>query len=233
MGTTGKFDLSTMLEAWDKTLEESLVFSHADKKEIQDHLLDIYEDLLDRGLEEREAFQIAIQRLGKPVDWEKEFEKASQPLIVTRKTIILISGIVIFFFAYFLIFSIAKFTVLAGFSNKMQPELIIRINQIVLSFPLLLYLFFIISLLVSDHLLIKVLEKIHLKPVHVIVFVALTLLFAIADRSMLPFLNNSIPDTLKYSFFSSYIYFNYYFPGVIIAGFIILFFSYTRKSPTM
>jgi uncharacterized membrane-anchored protein len=231
MGTDEKFDMNSMLESWNKTLENSLVFSNADKKEIEDHLIDIYEDMIERGLEEREAFQIAVQRLGEPVDWEKEFENASQPLIVTRKTIILISGIVFFFFAFYLILFLAKLTALTGFNNDLQPNIVLRLNNIVLKFPLLLYIFFISSLLIKDQLLVRILEKIHLKPVHVISLVVLTLIFTVADQSMLPFLRNSIDDEkLANSFFSSYIYFNYYFPGIVISGYIILFFSYFRKT---
>ena len=81
MESSDKLDLESLLQAWEANLKQSRAFSRSDVQELKTHLLDLYDDLIETGLNEEEAFLIASKRLGQPVDWENEFTQTNQPFI--------------------------------------------------------------------------------------------------------------------------------------------------------
>ena len=129
MEHSNKFHLAKMLIAWEEDLKSSSVFTRSDIDELKSHLLDIYEDMLNKGLEKEEAFFIATKRLGKPVHWEEEFAQTSQPFIQTRKTLLLIAGIILYYCSYNLFLIVAKLIVVTGKLLNVETIELIRFDR--------------------------------------------------------------------------------------------------------
>lgn len=80
-----RFDLTGSRAAWLATLEASQAFSGAQLQELESHLDDAMEDLMQRGLTLPESFMIATRRLGGPAGLAKEYQKlASNPIWAVR-----------------------------------------------------------------------------------------------------------------------------------------------------
>ena len=72
-----RFDLTEARAAWLSALESRQAFSRAQLQELESHLDDAMEDLLQRGLALPEAFLIATRRLGGPTGLAEEYQKLS------------------------------------------------------------------------------------------------------------------------------------------------------------
>ena len=234
MGKSNRFDLEKILISWDENLKNSSVFTRSDIAELKSHLLDIYENMLNKGLDKEEAFIIAVKRLGKPINWEKEFAQTNQPAIQTRRTILLIAGVILYYCSYYLSLILAKLIVIIGKLANAETIDLIRIDRIFLGILLLLVILFFNSLLIKERFLMGLLEKIQFRPRHAVFIVILTFVFAIIERSLTPFLNHYIKDpSERYSIYEMQMYFEYIYLFLLVIGFVVLYFRYFRqtKSP--
>lgn len=231
MGQTNKFDLTEMQIAWEKDLKSSSVFTRSDIDELKSHLIDIYEDMLEKGLKEEEAFFIAVKRLGKPFNWEEEFSQTNNPATQTRKTLLLIAGIILYYCSYYLSLIIAKLAVIGGNLLNIETIELIRINKLVICILLLTVLLIICCLFIKERFLINLLEKIQFRPRHAVYMAVLTLIFAIIERCLTPVLKHSITVSyLRIELSNTYMYFEYIYVILLIFGFVVLFIRHFRQT---
>ena len=225
------FHLAKILIAWEEDLKSSPAFTRSDIDELKSHLLDIYDDMLDKGLEEDEAFLIAVKRLGKPVNWEKEFSLTNTPILFTRKTLLLIAGIILYYCSFYLSLIVAKLIVITGKLLNVETIELIRFDRAFLYILLLIVVLFLNCLFIKERFLIGLLEKIQFRPRHAVFIAIITLFFAAFERSLIPVLKNFITDIyLRNILFEMYMYFEYAYLILLIFGFIILYFRYFKQT---
>ncbi len=231
MEPSGKLDLDTLLRTWEESFKQSHAYTKSDIHELKSHLLDIYDEMLENGLDEEEAFFIASKRLGRPINWEDEFKQTNQPFIQTRKALLLIAGIIFYYLSFYFTAFIAKSTIVIGSLINIDIITLVLVNKIVLGIPLLLVTFFFISLVVNDDYLYQHIEKMHINARQAIYAVVFTLLFALGDRCMVPLLKNAVPALYwKNKLWDMYMYFEYIYLLIIIIGFGFVYKRYFKNS---
>ena len=111
------FDLDQKLSEWRKQMLESNVYSAANIEELEAHVLDVMDDLKTKGLDEEEAFCVAVHRIGDVESLNREFSKVNRPLIWRRRVVWLLAG-------YFIISAI-------GAVMKIAPRLVFTLGAAV------------------------------------------------------------------------------------------------------
>lgn len=77
METKTRFDINAAVFRWRQTLENSPALGSRDLDELETHLRDSVQRLVRSGLDPREAFLVAVRRLGANHDLEAEFAKVN------------------------------------------------------------------------------------------------------------------------------------------------------------
>jgi hypothetical protein len=108
------FDLDQKLSEWRKQMLESNVYSASNMEELRAHVLDVMDDLKTKGLNEEEAFCVAVHRIGDVESLNREFSKVNRPLIWRRRIAWLLAG-------YFIISAI-------GAVIKIAPRLVFTLG---------------------------------------------------------------------------------------------------------
>lgn len=227
MDSSNKLKIKNLVSLWETSFKESNAFSPLDIQELKTHLLEQTDDLIEAGLDEEEAFLIASKRLGKPVNWEDEFHQTNQPFIQTRKTMLVLSGIISYYLLKYISLFLAKFSIVLGKQFNIETVHLVLVNKIILGLFLLFIVFFFTSLIINDKFLYHILDKIQIRPKQAIYIVMLILGFAGGDRCMLPLLRNSVKDIhWRNILFEMYMFFEYFLLAIIMVGFIIVYKRY-------
>lgn len=202
-----------------------------ERESIKNKYHDQWENLKKIGLDENEAFGIILKRnsLGFP----KNFAQITvSPSGGTSLLLILLSGILVYFFVYFLLHSTIRIslTVLQHFENNAILN-IKRVQTFVIAFHLI-FIFFATSIYFRDMNLIQKLKQIIIKPFHTRLLLLATIFFAILDRCFFPIARNAIGSevALKYKFESIFIISNYSLLFVIWVCFWFLYNKYYREN---
>jgi hypothetical protein len=110
MSKTSELAIEDRIDRWYNNIRSGSGFTDADAEELKCHLLDLMEDLQDAGLDEEEAFIIALRRLGNVDEFEAEYRQENEDVLQTRRSAIILSGVLIYFFCFHLVGSLAKLT---------------------------------------------------------------------------------------------------------------------------
>ena len=70
-----RFDIDTAIEHWHHWLRLNRSFNGEDLKELENHLRDHVEELIEGGATEEAAFRAATRQLGSTSDFEAEYDK--------------------------------------------------------------------------------------------------------------------------------------------------------------
>ena len=230
MGTAGRFNLSAALESWEGEVSVSGALTSQDVEILRSNLLDSVENLKLHGLSEEEAFSVSLHRLGKSFDWDGDFKKVNQVLIQVKKLIILSTGILLYFFSFYLILVISKLITCISVLLKNEPQNTTSITNIVLGIAILSIFFLFINLLTKEYRIYRLLGFIRFKPKHAIYILISTIVLAIADRCFTPFLSMFFKKGLvSLSVLDTYIWFYYLYPLLICFGYIVLYVKFFRK----
>ena len=79
MENPSPFDLNEAIRCWQQNLSDSPAFKADNLEELTSHLRASIQKLKADGLSEKEAFQIATQRIGERGALEREFAKVPRP----------------------------------------------------------------------------------------------------------------------------------------------------------
>ena len=231
MGQTSRFDLENALQVWESDLKVSEIYTNSDLLEIKSHLLDIYDNLLKNGVDEDLAFYTAVKRIGGPMDWESEFKSVNNPLIQTRKTILFIAGIIFYYGTYYLAIDVSKVVAIIGVELNIENPIIIRVITLFLILVLLIVILFFNAMIIKEKFLLRFLEKINFRLKHVYLLVISTIVLALLERALTPFLNKHFPDPFyRYNIFERQLFFGYAYLILLGVGFIVLFIRYNRQA---
>ena len=93
MGQNSDFNLGQRLAQWGDALREREGFSSEQVRELEQHLVDLMDEFMAKGLSPAEAFSVAQQRLGHPDELSAEFLKVNPQSVWRRRVFWMILGI--------------------------------------------------------------------------------------------------------------------------------------------
>lgn len=180
-------------------------------------------------LSTEEAYGVAKMRMG--IEPWGNYTTASSQGNSIRNLMIVLSGVLVYFFLHFLLFSSARilFTALQYFEN--DPVLNIRRTWLyVLNFQGF-FVFFTAGFYFLDKNIVQRLNRLHIKPVHTFWLLFATIFLAIVDRCLFPITRNLIGRDhidLTNKFINIFVVSDYTFPFILCACFLVLFCKYYR-----
>ncbi len=95
MENSGSFDLNVAIARWRQGLGASSAFRRDNLDELESHLRDTVQTLTTKGLDEEEAFLIAVRRLGYAEPLEREFAKVNSTQVWLVRAIWMLTGILL------------------------------------------------------------------------------------------------------------------------------------------
>jgi len=219
------------IDKWVKKIKLDPSFTEADAEELKTHLLDLMDELKDAGLSEKEAFRIASRRLGNINEIEHEYRQENLDIIQTRRSAIVLSGVLIYFFSFHLIGSLTKlFFVILSYNDLSGPLLISWMNRFLIVGHLI-FVFLFTSILLSEKKIMAFIEKIKIHPKHAFIILITTLIIGIFNVWILTNAKRVIGDDLilRGRFLYTFIIYEYSFPFLFCLGFILIYYKYYRK----
>jgi hypothetical protein len=224
------FSINQHASIWAEQLITDSAFTGSDVEELISHLIDLAEELKEKGLDDEEAFTIALARLGDASLLKNEFEEVNTPVIQMRRMILVLSGILIYFLLYFLMLSSSRLLVLILDQIKGNPEQNI---SIVFYYVAAFHLFMIVSTILLNYWGKKMVNKIvRLKIKPQLAFILFTGLFTLAIVDQ--WFRLVIKETFEFGnytynhLYTIFDYSGYSFPLIMILCFIVLFKKYYR-----
>ena len=230
MGNEPRFDLYGEATIWADQLRTDSSFTISDAEELKGHLLDIAEELVRQGLSEAEAFAMAASRLGGPAELREEFGETNTPVIQLRKTILVLSGIMLFLIFYFFVTATARLLVLALGHFSENEVLNGNIVKSYSGFYLLLIIIITATLYVSDLKMFKNFEERRIRPLHTFLLFFLILFLALVNT----WLDGVIRQTFDhfsntyYYQYTLFDYLSYLLPLFSIISFVLLYKKYNH-----
>ena len=100
MGQGHSFNLEEEVNNWAEVLKAKPTLTESDVEEIKSHFYDSIDSLLEKGLNEKEAFVLAKLRIGESYELDEAFKEANQPVIQMRRSVLILGGVLVYFMAY-------------------------------------------------------------------------------------------------------------------------------------
>jgi len=232
MESNNELNIQEKTDRWVNKIKSDPSFTESDSEELKSHLLDSIDQLKSKGLSYEEAFLVASRRMGTIVDWEEDFRQANNQVIQMRRSILILAGVLVYFcFYYFIEFS-AKLFFTVSILNKTDGELAVDWMSRYLIGAHLVYLLFAVSIFYMEKKTVSFIENAKMKPRHTFLLLLTTIIFSIADTCLHPVAKNLIGQdfALRDRYIHIFQYFDFSFPLIICAGFIILHFKYYKKT---
>lgn len=226
------FKLQEKIDLWINHLKSVPSLTDSDSEELRIHLIDTIEDLKKNGLDDEEAYIIALKRIGNISDLESNFQEVNNSVLQMRKSLFILAGVLSYFLIFFFILLSSKLLFIAlvklGAANLTA---IVLVKRYLLTSHFII-IFFVASIYFFEKLTVKFIERINLKPLHTILLLVTSIVFGIINTALLPItknlLRNGIP--MENQFYDINYYFQYSFPLVICSGFVILYYKYFKKT---
>jgi len=92
------FDLSESTADWLGDLRQSEAFEETDLEELEDHLRDEIEQLMEKGLSEKEAFWVATSRAGTREELPREYAKVNSRPVWRHRFLWMAAGVLAYLF---------------------------------------------------------------------------------------------------------------------------------------
>lgn len=220
------------IESWFLNLKNENAFTESDAYELKDHLHDLMEELTGIGLDEEEAFIIASRRIGNVDEFEAEYRQENMEILQTRRTAIILSGVLLYFFSFHLFGSFLKliFVILLKLDVSGWKALF-WMNKFLITIHFLFIILF-TSILLSEKKVLSFFEKIKISPKQAIFSLVAALILGISNVSLMAIAKSVIGDDLGLRgwFLHSFIYYQYTFPLLFCLGFILIYSKYYKKA---
>ncbi len=227
------FNLQDRIDSWVHDIRIDPSITESDVEELHSHLLDLIDNLKKVGLDDEEAFWVASKRLQISEDVTNEYRKSNNALIQMRRSLIILGGVLVFFLLYYFIKATSKLLFIAIFSLS-DSNASIAINwfeRILVSWHFV-FLLFLASIFFLENKIVKLIEKIKLKPKYTIILLLISIIFELIDISTNPIIKAEIKDNLilQGKFVHANIYFGISFPLFMCIGFIFIYYKYYQKT---
>jgi hypothetical protein len=220
-----------LINNWVKKVMTDPSLTEADTEELKTHLLDIMDELIEAGLDEEEAFIIASRRIGTIDDIEDEYRQENLEVIQTRRTAVVLSGVLIYFFSYHFIGTLSKLLFIILFTNDVPaPSSLFWMNRFLIFWHIIFILLF-AGIILSEKKVVLFIENIKIRPKHTFILLISALFLAIVNVSLMSIAKSLIgTDFLLRGWFLKYLgYFEYSFPFLFCLGFILIYYRYYKK----
>jgi len=109
MTTSRSYKLQEQIDKWVDKIRSEPSFTKSDCEELKSHLLDLIDRLKEKGLDDEEAFMVAIKRIGYIKDWGDEYRITNNPVTQMRRSLIILAGVLVYFFLFYFIEFSSKF----------------------------------------------------------------------------------------------------------------------------
>lgn len=225
MNAETAFIINRRAIAWAEELKIDPSFTDDDVEELKGHLLDLMEELVADGMHVDEAFLVATSRLGVTSELICEFEEVNTPVIQLRKTILALSGILLFFLSYFFMILSTRMLVLGLHAVLEDHMQIVRYATYYVGCYQLSIVLITSLLYISGGRLARKVEKIRIKPVHTFLLF-FTILFIVAINFLVRPLFDEIIQPGLYTacqLYTIFDYSNYSYPLLTIICFVVLY----------
>jgi len=224
------FNLKEQVDIWIKKLKSDPSITEADAEELQGHLMDLIDQLKEKGLDDDEAFLIASRRLGTTADWGDDFRIVNNPILQMRRSVIIMGGVLLYFLIYFFILSSSKLLFVFLLNKEVTGYIAVQwISRYLITMHFIFILLF-TSIMILEKKVVTFIEEIKLKPKHTIVLLLATFVFAIVNSCFSPVIRNMLNNDRLFidRFYHIYKYFDFSFPLIICLGFIVIYFKYYK-----
>jgi hypothetical protein len=232
MEKNANLTLMEQVNIWTEGVKFSPSFTKSDVEELKCHLLDSIDELKSAGLDDAEAFRVASKRLGNPYIFNSGFDEANLSVIQTRKVILLMAGVMVFFLFFFLMHFSVKLLVLATIPFKFnQLPSLSNIYYFIFGYHLLFILSSVIICLYGSKMVMRI-ESLIIKPWHTLCLFAGIISLAVSDRLLYEELSSIYgnPSFVVLKLNEIIDYTNYSFSLVIIACFTLIYKKYYRNT---
>lgn len=232
MTTSSNYKLQEQIDRWIDTIQSEPSFTESDCEELKSHLLDLIDRLKGKGLDDEEAFMVAIKRMGYIKDWGDEYRITNNPVTQMRRSLIILAGVLVYFFLFYFIEFSSKLFLFELLIMDIEEHNAVTLVPRYLIICFLGVMLFFLSIYFFEKKTITFIEKIKIKPKITVIFLIITFLMAIADTCLYVIIKELIGDyfTLRSNLHHYYIYFEYSFPLMLCLIFILIYFKYYKTA---
>lgn len=111
LGSGGMFELEQAVREWKERNETREAYKPEDIEELEQHIYDGVEDLLQTGLSEEEAFLVVLHRMGKPQELAEEFETVNKGEFFRKRFLMAAAGM-LGLYSLFSIITVISYSIL-------------------------------------------------------------------------------------------------------------------------
>ena len=224
MSTTVGFNLEQRLNEFESRILSSPEITPRDSQDLKVHLLDCFDHYKAKGLDDEEAFLLALNKMGNT--------DAYKAIVQVKRALGFLGGVFIYFLLYSLILVFDKALLWAGGRLHIKTEILFQYNRYFLQVIYLLTILGIVALVMREGWFLGIISKINLPPKKVLILFVLIIFLAIADR----ILEMLVKGLLKYDMRNyiriehSFTWFEYLFPLIFASGFLIIYIRYFKET---
>jgi hypothetical protein len=228
---TNAYDLAEdRVEQWYNNLRSVSSLTESDCYNLKDHLLNTIDELKAAGLDDEEAFEVAMIRLGKDFNFEKEYGRVNSDILLTRKILLILSGIMIYFLFYFCMNTTAR---MIFFHSGYIVEDTATLKRTILYFLIFYHLFFVILtvfIYINGSRIFNKTRNLKILPLHIVLLVIIVFSLAFTDFKLQNIINEELSTgyLLITNYFSILGYSGYSFSFVMALCFLTIFMRRNR-----
>jgi hypothetical protein len=126
MDQSNTFNLDNEINQWFGEKRTNPSFTASDREELKNHLYEIIDALIEKGLDEEEAFVVAKMRLDIDSEMEKEYNEGNKPILQMRSSLLILAGVLVYFMLYYFILSTSKILIIALQLNDVSKTVTIE-----------------------------------------------------------------------------------------------------------
>ena len=170
-------DTQNQAAQWYGNLKTISSLTTSDAEELKSHLLDSMDELKTAGLNESESFEVAAYRLGQSYNYEKEYEKINSDTLLFRKITLVLSGILMYCFFYFLMVASGRFMYYNLYKENVGPLQNSRFAWLYFLLFHLLVLVLTLTVFKWNHAFFKNIGAHKIRPIHILLLIFLVFSF--------------------------------------------------------
>lgn len=226
------FYLEDKITEWYTGLKSSPELTNEDAEELKLHLSDSISNLVESGLDEEEAFLIATKRMGYLADCEKDYSDANFSVKQLYKTLIVFTGVILYFLLDNLIGATSKLLIIVIRLFDFETLIAIVFYKYYIIIIHLIFVVFTASIYFMEDKVVSNLSKLKMTPRKTLYLLIATIIMSILNLSLLPLVKNSLKGANDFRgvFHDINRYYEFSFPFLIGCAFLILYLRYNKKA---
>ncbi|MEN6457033.1 MAG: hypothetical protein ABFD10_22500 [Prolixibacteraceae bacterium] len=227
----GTNNLAEGIDKWCEQQKSTSGTTGSNAEQLKVRLTETMNELKALKLTGEEAFGIAVKRLGTGhFHWEDKTPEVDDSKIQMKRSFLILSGALAYFLFYYFFGFTSKLFFIILRSFDMAGMIALKWVSGYLTLVCFAFVFFSISIYFFEKKTLSLIESLEIKIKHIFSLFLTALGFGIVDTCLLPLSRNlMMSDDIKISFAKALIHFDYAFPLIICAGFVILYFRYYRE----